>query len=145
MPSPIRLGEKTTAIINARYYFGAPVAEAKVKYKLTRTGQRENWFPVGAWDWCFGPGYWWYSYDYEWLPGWNRWGFQRPFPSWMVRAQEPPELIAEVETEILPDGTPGTSSKRPARRRNRPPGRVRPIQIVPGEARTHSAGPAGSP
>src|SRR5262249_7920047 len=30
---PVRLGEKVTATVQARYYFGAPVTSAKVKYK----------------------------------------------------------------------------------------------------------------
>ena len=34
------LGEKITATIKAKYYFGAPVTKAKVKYKVTRTDAR---------------------------------------------------------------------------------------------------------
>src|SRR5262249_43913820 len=35
--APVMLGEKVAATIKANYYFGAPVSEAKVKYKVTRT------------------------------------------------------------------------------------------------------------
>ena len=34
---PVTLGEKITATIKAKYYFGAPVTSAKVKYKVLRT------------------------------------------------------------------------------------------------------------
>jgi len=34
---PVLLGEIISATINARYYFGSPVTQAKVKYKITRT------------------------------------------------------------------------------------------------------------
>ena len=33
-----------------------------------------SWFPPGAWDWLYGPGYWWFGYDYDWFPGWSDWG-----------------------------------------------------------------------
>ena len=41
---PVKLGEKITARIVARYYFGAPVTEGKVKYKVLRTPASERWF-----------------------------------------------------------------------------------------------------
>ncbi|MDO5567358.1 MAG: MG2 domain-containing protein, partial [Planctomycetia bacterium] len=43
---PVALGEKFTAKISARYYFGAPVTEAKVKYTVTRTQHVSFWCPV---------------------------------------------------------------------------------------------------
>ena len=71
---PVMLGEKITATIKAKYYFGSPVTKAKVKYKVMRTSYSERWYPVGPWDWLYGPGYWWYAYDYTWYPGWHSWG-----------------------------------------------------------------------
>ena len=65
------LGEKITATIKAKYYFGSPVTKAKVKYKVNRTSYDERWYPVGPWDWLYGPGYWWFAYDYDWYPGWR--------------------------------------------------------------------------
>ena len=44
---PVMLGEKVPATIKAKYYFGSPVAEAKVKYKITRTAADERWYPDG--------------------------------------------------------------------------------------------------
>ena len=104
---PVMLGEKITAKIEAKYYFGSPVANAKVKYKILRSAHEENWYPAAAWDWCYGPGYWWFAYDYAWYPGFRNWvGCQRPVPAWWPRRDHtPPEVIAEVEREIGPDGT----------------------------------------
>ena len=80
--TPVMLGEKVSATIKANYYFGGPVAEAKVKYKITRTPADERWYPAGRWDWLFGPGYWWFAADSSWYPGWSRWGMLRPVASW---------------------------------------------------------------
>jgi len=102
---PVMLGEKVTAIINARYYFGAPVAHAKVKYKVMRSAANEEWYPIGPWDWCFGRGYWWFACDYNWYPGWGEWGCERPFPWWFPRNQDPPEMVADFEGVIQADGT----------------------------------------
>ena len=78
--APVMLGEKVSATIKANYYFGGPVAEAKVKYKITRTPADERWYPAGRWDWLFGPGYWWFAADSSWYPGWSRWGMHGPWP-----------------------------------------------------------------
>ncbi|QDU29498.1 MG2 domain protein [Anatilimnocola aggregata] len=104
---PVMLGEKITAKINANYYFGAPVAKGKIKYKVMRSSHSANWFPVASWDWCFGSGYWWFGYDYPWYRGFDEWaGCRRPLPPWIWRGpQHPPEIVAEVEREISPDGS----------------------------------------
>jgi hypothetical protein len=102
---PVVLGEKIAATIRAKYYFGAPVTDAKVKYKVTRTTYNERWYPVAPWDWFYGPGYWWFSYDYLWYPGWQRWGCARPTPAWFGRSYQPPEVVADAEVDISPDGT----------------------------------------
>ncbi len=102
---PVMLGEKVPATIKAKYYFGSPVAEARVKYKITRTNADERWYPMARWDWLFGPGYWWFAPDSSWYPGWSRWGILRPSPWWWSRPQGPPEVVAEAEVPIRPDGT----------------------------------------
>ena len=84
------LGEKITATIKAKYYFGSPVTKAKVKYKINRTSYDERWYPVGPWDWLYGPGYWWFAYDYDWYPGWRHWGCLRPMPFWWPHASSRP-------------------------------------------------------
>ncbi len=102
---PVMLGEKVPATIKAKYYFGSPVSEAKVKYKITRTAADDRWYPAAQWDWLFGPGYWWFAADYSWYPGWSQWGVLRPTPSWYGRPEGPPEVVAEAELPIRPDGT----------------------------------------
>ena len=102
---PVMLGEKITATIKAKYYFGSPVTKAKVKYKVERSSHDERWYPVGPWDWFYGPGYWWFAYDCNWYPGWKSWGCRRPMPLWWPRGHQQPELVAEQEVEIGPDGT----------------------------------------
>ena len=104
---PVMLGEKIKATITAKYYFGSPVTEAKVKYKVLRSSYNGVWFPVGRWDWLYGPGYWWFAGDYSWYPGWYEWGCKRPAQTWWWRfqPQQPPEVVAEQEVPIGADGT----------------------------------------
>jgi len=101
---PVMLGETITAEIKAAYYFGEPVKEGKVKYKVLRYEHTAQWYPAGNWDWFYDPGYWWFAYDYAWYPGWKEWGCFRPWPWWIYRAAPPPEVIAENETDIPEDG-----------------------------------------
>ena len=102
---PVMLGDKINATIRAKYYFGSPVTNAKVKYTVKRSEHDGRWYPAGQWDWLYGPGYWWFACDYDWYPGWNTWGCPRPTPFWWPRQTEPPEVVAEREVEIGPDGT----------------------------------------
>jgi uncharacterized protein YfaS (alpha-2-macroglobulin family) len=102
---PVSLGEKIKATVKAKYYFGAPVTRAKVKYKVLRTSYTKTWYPRGKWDWFYGAGYWWFASDYPWYPGWREWGCMRPIPSWWHRGQEQPEIVLENEVEIDADGT----------------------------------------
>lgn len=103
---PVMLGDKIQAVVQAKYYFGSPVTRAKVKYKLQRSPREDRWFPVAPWDWLYGPGYWWFAYDYDWLPGWANWGWRRPLGFWWPGfGHQPPEVLAEREVEIGPDGT----------------------------------------
>jgi uncharacterized protein YfaS (alpha-2-macroglobulin family) len=102
---PVRLGEKVTATVRAKYYFGAPVTSAKVKYKVLRSSHTSTWYPAGLWDWFYGPGYWWFAADYTWYPGWGSWGCARPMPVWWGRSHAPPEVVLENEVAIGADGT----------------------------------------
>lgn len=102
---PVMLGEKITATIKANYYFGAPVANAKVKYKVLRTKHQTDWFPPGRWDWFYEPGYWWFGHDYRWYPGFGEWGCFGPVPPWFGRNYEQPEMVMENELPISQDGT----------------------------------------
>ncbi|TWT29969.1 alpha-2-macroglobulin family protein [Blastopirellula retiformator] len=103
---PVMLGEKIEATITAKYFFGAPVTNATVKYKITRSDYRQDWYPIAPWDWFYGKGYWWFAYDYDWYPGYRNWvGCTRPYPFWFPFPRNPPELVAEQEVEIGADGT----------------------------------------
>ncbi|MBS0265766.1 MAG: alpha-2-macroglobulin, partial [Planctomycetes bacterium] len=102
---PVALGEKITATIQAKYYFGAPVVNARVKYKVLRSNYSSTWHPAGVWDWFYGRGYWWFASDYTWYPGWRTWGCLRPIAPWWRPPQPPPEVVAEREVAIGPDGT----------------------------------------
>lgn len=104
---PVMLGDSVTAKVQARYYFGAPVTEARVKYKVLRSEHDARWYPACRWDWFYGPGYWWFSPDYDWWPGWRDWGCKRPVPWWWRTwgGAEPPEIVAEGEAAVGPDGT----------------------------------------
>ncbi len=105
-PTPVMLGEKIEATIRASYYFGAPVAQATVTYKVLRHDHDSRWYPALRWDWLYGPGYWWFAYDYDWLPGWERWGCTRPLWGWWPHGSRvPPEVVAEGEAPIGADGT----------------------------------------
>jgi uncharacterized protein YfaS (alpha-2-macroglobulin family) len=104
--APVMLGEKMTATIKARYYFGSPVTEATVSYKVMRTEHDSRWYPQYYWDWFYGPGYWWYGYDYPWYPGWQNWGCERPIWFWWPSgSRRQPEIVAEGEVKIGRDGT----------------------------------------
>jgi uncharacterized protein YfaS (alpha-2-macroglobulin family) len=101
---PVRLGELVNATIEAKYYFGAPVTSATVKYKVMRSSHNSNWYPYGAWDWFYGRGYWWFAADYDWYPGFGDWACRRPVPWWWGARHEPPEIVMENEVPIGPDG-----------------------------------------
>ena len=103
---PVALGEKIEARVQAKYYFGAPVTEAKVKYKVLRSEHAATWYPIGLWDWFYEPGYWWFACDYPWWPGWREWGCRRPIMWWWPRWQrEQPEIVAEGEAALDKDGS----------------------------------------
>src|SRR5262249_5992868 len=78
----VMLGDKIKATLRAQYYFGSPVTKAKVSYKVLRSSYDAQWFPLGKWDWLYGPGYWWFAESYLWYPGWQTWGCPRPASTW---------------------------------------------------------------
>ena len=102
---PVMLGETITAKVKAKYYFGSPVTNATVHYKVTRTPTSAIWYPPAPWDWFYGRGYWWFASAYDWYPGFSRWGCLPPSPSWWPRSSDPPEIVAEDEVPIGEDGT----------------------------------------
>ncbi|MCA9259407.1 MAG: alpha-2-macroglobulin, partial [Planctomycetales bacterium] len=103
--SPVALGDSFTATIHADYYFGEPVANAAVRYKVYRTPRSLAWFPPRPWDWLYGRGYGWINEPYQWYPGWSRWGCAPSPPWWIWRPSPPPELVTSQEAQLQPDGT----------------------------------------
>lgn len=99
---PIALGETIEARIQAKYYFGAPVSDANVSVKVQRTIFNDSFYPAAPYDWCYGSGYWWFTEDYPWYPGWKGWcGCIAPFPWWMGNSRfEPPELVLEQNLKL---------------------------------------------
>ncbi len=99
---PIVLGQPFKVKIAAKYYFGAPVTNARVRYTVKRSEQRFNWFPPTPWDWLYGPGYWWCFPVYRWFD-------DIPFRCCIIWPPNyytpPPELVCENETAIGADGT----------------------------------------
>jgi uncharacterized protein YfaS (alpha-2-macroglobulin family) len=102
---PVKLGEKIQAKIIAKYYFGAPVTEAKVHYKVERSKHDSRWYPVARWDWLYSSGYWWFAPEYDWYPGFKTWGCFAPIRPWWNWSADPPEVVIEGDAEIGPDGT----------------------------------------
>ncbi len=102
---PQMLGDTIEAVVRADYLFGAPVTDATVKVRVERTKAHTDFYPVGRWDWLYGRGYLWLGGEASWHPGWRRWGVARPWPTWMPRREDPPELVAETEQPIAEDGT----------------------------------------
>ncbi len=101
---PVMLGDKIAATVRAKYYFGAPVVNAKVKYKVLRYSYNKNWYPIDEWDWLYGVGYWWFAGDYNWYPGWRKWGCMPPRAWWLPVPHTPPEVIADSTLKLDKDG-----------------------------------------
>lgn len=103
--TPVALGDSFEAKVKADYYFGGPVKQGKVKYKVQRSAHTDRWFPIGPWDWLFGKGYGWRATYYSWYPGSERWCFCIPRYPWVRWNSDPPELVAEGESPLNADGT----------------------------------------
>jgi len=103
-----KLGAQLKAIVKATYYFGAPVTDATVSYRVFREEYRHAYHFPGRWDWLYGPGYGYSWYEYDWFPWWG--GLRRcwsPPPWWWgyQPASRVRELVAEGEARIGEDGT----------------------------------------
>jgi len=102
---PVALGDTFEVKVKADYYFGGPVKQGKVKYKVQRSAHTDRWFPMGRWDWLFGSGYGWQATYYDWYPGASRWCSCVPRWPWFRWQSDPPELVAEGEAPLNADGT----------------------------------------
>lgn len=100
---PVALGQVIETNISAKYYFGEPVREAKIKYKVLRYDYEARWFAPNEWDWFYGNGYWWFNQDYTWYRGFSKWGCLAPMP-WWNRESAAPEVVAEGEAALADNG-----------------------------------------
>ena len=102
----MQLGEKITAKITAKYYFGAPVTEARVKYKVLRTPHDERLVPAGAVGLALRRRLLVVRGRLRVVPGLGAVGLHAAVAV-VVSGGRPtqPEVVAESEAEIGPDGT----------------------------------------
>ena len=98
---PVALGEPFKASIVAKDELGAPVANAVVSYKVTRTNYRYAYFPARFWDWHYGSGYWNFAYDHQWYPGWNEWGCRK------LESYDGPQTFGASETVVSGEAQTG--------------------------------------
>ncbi len=98
------LGDAVQVKVRAAYYYGAPVANGTVSYKVVRTAQRSTWTPPWRWDWLYGNGAWLRQYDYSWYPGWDDWRLPAPLPPWLPVPYSQPEIVADGEGVLDADG-----------------------------------------
>jgi len=122
-----KLGDKVTALIKATYYFGGPVTDATVKYKIFREEYTHSYYFPGEWDWLYGYGYGWVWYEAPWFPWWGRcrWSCWSP-PQWWWSGYgiQPPnpvrELVMQGESAIGKDGTLKVEIDTAAAKRDHP-------------------------
>ena len=102
-----KLGDKVSGVVRAKYYFGAPVTNATVKYRVYREEYTFTYTEPGPWDWLYGAGYGipWYAYD--WFPWWGYYGCRPAFwyPWWGPAPKPTRELVQEGDARIGEDGT----------------------------------------
>ncbi|MHB9138119.1 MAG: alpha-2-macroglobulin family protein [Victivallaceae bacterium] len=82
----VKTGDSFNITLKADYYFNAPVANAKVKYKVLRYFQPENWVQPSPWNWLYGD-----DFISGAKPAARNMGIPCPNNS-------PPELVMENET-----------------------------------------------
>ncbi len=96
----LRLGGTSAARIEARYYFGSPVTDGRVRWRVFREDWRFAYVEPGPWDWLYGPGYGRDAADYSWFP----WMAHSPC-FWFYRPAPPSrELVLEGEGRLDAEG-----------------------------------------
>ena len=126
---PVQLGDKITATIQAKYFFGARSTTGKVKYKVLRSSHNGRWYPprplglvlrhaATGGSAPITPG----------IPAGTAGAACRPSPWWWGGPQPQPEVVAEREVEIGPDGTIVASRSTRCRRKKSTAIRITPIR-----------------
>ena len=80
---PVMLGEKITATIQGEILLrrSGEQRQGQVQGAAEQSTAAPG-IRSGNWDWFYGRGYWWFASDYNWYPGWARWGCWRPRAWW---------------------------------------------------------------
>ena len=117
---PVMLGEKITATIRAKYYFGSPVTDATVKYKVLRTRAHQHLVSADALGLALRPRLLVVLVRLHLVPRLARLGLHAAGAVVVLAATAPPEIVAEREAPIGPDGTLRSRSTRRSRRRSHP-------------------------
>lgn len=105
-----KLGGKLKADIKAKYYFGAPVTDATVSYKVFREEFEPSLHEPGHWDWLYGVGYGKSYYQAPWMPWWSSYRHCCLAPGWWWTSCgiSPPtpvrELVMQGESRIGAEG-----------------------------------------
>ena len=96
------LGDKITATVRAKYYFGEPVKKGTAKVTVKRTAKRVAWYPRCEWDWLYGAGSCWLFYDCDWYSGTGCLWICRPYSAGMpwYRPAPAPETIVETTAPL---------------------------------------------
>lgn len=87
------LGDTASVRVEARYYFGFPVANATVRYKILRSPHNEEWSPAWRWGWLYGRNALRQSA-----------GVDSRMAIWPPRPSAPPEMTAAGEGTLDADG-----------------------------------------
>ena len=124
------LGEKITATITAKYYFGSPVTKAKVKYKVLRTPLRTKHGIRQARGTGSTARLLVVRLRLRLVSRLAPLGLRAPYPWWFWRAPAPPEIVAEQESRSVPTAR---SRSRSTRRRQGDPSRPGPQYEITAE------------
>ncbi len=100
----IRLGRKAKVKIAARYYFGAPVTNATVTYKVSREDFVVDFCEVRELDWLYGSGYARRRLTYPWLP-WSVAADASNDIAERARTKSRREIVASGRAALQPDGS----------------------------------------
>jgi len=104
--SHAKLGETIEANIKATYFFGGPVSQGTVNYKVFRQEYTHNYFTPSRWDWLYGQGYGYSYYGFDYLPWWGKMESSYCIPGWWgPRGNPVRELVSQGEASLSADGT----------------------------------------
>jgi uncharacterized protein YfaS (alpha-2-macroglobulin family)/tetratricopeptide (TPR) repeat protein len=99
--SQARLGESLSIELGAAYYYGAPVTEGTLRYRVFREEYRHWESDGGPWVWLYGEGYGRASYDSPWFHWWRG---DLPLGGRYPGGRRARELVMEGESRLGAEG-----------------------------------------